>query len=774
VHISTYSYACDDCHSGAGDETALHANSIIEISFSATAGTAGQYNDPSNTPGDGFSSCANTYCHGYGSPTWGASIGYQCVRCHGDPQGTLPEHSAPGISVGGAPDGNDNQGQTAATDPQVGADKAHVEATDGISSPIGCTHCHNALPGTVTESGHIDSYGPAEVPMTSMLATNTSAVEYTTDIIYTTPGDPDEAGRCANTYCHNPGLNDPNKPNGTDPIWNDTTYFEPPVSWVDAETKCAVCHGYPPDDSGTHTQAVIDKDCNSCHARVVDPDHYTIDITNAPLHVNGLVEADGSCLSCHGQVQTGNLRLTAGSTTRDVTGGTDGDFTKYTSRHVFGLFPTDYDCIICHSEGDIRLSNDTDGITVTAEHNDAGGINGTSTIAMRNVDKDANPGTNTDNTSIGAWGDDFWRWPTVTDIGNHITPADHSRMDKFCMVCHDSDGAFAVSTNTDGTALDVDMVNGTQWALMPFKDNLRTYNSAAASDDLWSDGTKTWDLSIWITSEAQCITANLWWTNPGGAGLCEAERGKINDVKSKFDTGSYAWEQGDGYIDPAWDGTTYDGNPAQHAVLGPRYSTKDPNWQGWVSVTLKSGQDQAVAGEAAQLHCADCHTVDINSHGGPVDYIVTGATVEDTCYICHMKTVYDPATANDDTEEVARFDHYEADTSLKTAYTKVGSSMCMNCHGGAPQKIGFGGIHGLEPGADYRDSTGNSVMGHRFLGGAFMAHDPQDFTQVDTSTCYFDAATKNIPFTSCGQHSGTKASGSKNAPVLNYGRLTDY
>jgi hypothetical protein len=134
----------------------------------------------------------------------------------------------------------------------------------------------------------------------------------------------------------------------------------------------------------------------------------------------------GECVSCHNGVP--------GSTyvSRDVVGG---DYTQ-SSRHVFGGSVTNWDCILCHREGD---ANDaaTGTVTTTSFHPFGNG-----TVDMRDVD----------NPSQG------WVWDK-----NNVTDAMLTDMDTFCMKCHDSDSSrgaglggasgIAVATGDGGVTL---------------------------------------------------------------------------------------------------------------------------------------------------------------------------------------------------------------------------------------------------------------------------------------------------------------------------------
>ncbi|GFE57394.1 CxxxxCH/CxxCH domain-containing protein [Geobacter sp. AOG1] len=92
---NTYSYACDICHSGAGNETAKHADYKIDVAFSGL-GNGGTYTQSAvNPPGNGFGSCGTIYCHSSGqsadglsatpvyagtNPAWGGTAA--CGSCH--------------------------------------------------------------------------------------------------------------------------------------------------------------------------------------------------------------------------------------------------------------------------------------------------------------------------------------------------------------------------------------------------------------------------------------------------------------------------------------------------------------------------------------------------------------------------------------------------------------------------------------------------------------------------------------------------------------------
>ncbi|MBT0652040.1 CxxxxCH/CxxCH domain c-type cytochrome [Geomobilimonas luticola] len=105
IHAA-YSYACATCHSGAGNETAKHADYKIDVAFSGL-GTGGSYTQSAiNPPGNGFGSCSTIYCHSSGqsadglsatpvyagtNPAWGGTAA--CGSCHATTTMTTGSHT---------------------------------------------------------------------------------------------------------------------------------------------------------------------------------------------------------------------------------------------------------------------------------------------------------------------------------------------------------------------------------------------------------------------------------------------------------------------------------------------------------------------------------------------------------------------------------------------------------------------------------------------------------------------------------------------------------
>jgi len=279
VHTNTsgFAYTCNYCHTTtASNNTTIadysrHANKTKNIAVDTSVGGTG-------TDGGNYSSnkCSNIYCHGSTSPDWttGGTTG-DCSLCHG--------------MAASASDGRDTNGDTANTDPQVGAHVAHLNNTHGYrSTGISCSECHTEPTGAtyvdkVKATGHIDSSLPAEVPLNGTLATNNGA----TPSYSGAPG-----GTCSNTYCHD-GRNFKNGWSTAAQIEFETPDWNTPI--MDGTVNdCDNCHGYPP--GGSHT---TNTNCSQCHTHVNTSND---GFTDPSLHIDGQVIAQqgGSCNSCHG------------------------------------------------------------------------------------------------------------------------------------------------------------------------------------------------------------------------------------------------------------------------------------------------------------------------------------------------------------------------------------------------------------------------------------------------------------------------------------------
>ena len=129
-------FECSSCHS-TGEKT-NHVNGAIDVNFyTAFVGTGGVYNGTA-APGDGFSNCANTYCHSAGTSVstgivpanttanWGSGV-LACDSCHTGGTVTGPTYSS------GSPKANSHGGHVAGSGYQcVDCHSTTVDAANTI------------------------------------------------------------------------------------------------------------------------------------------------------------------------------------------------------------------------------------------------------------------------------------------------------------------------------------------------------------------------------------------------------------------------------------------------------------------------------------------------------------------------------------------------------------------------------------------------------------------------------------------------------------------
>ena len=156
-------------------------------------------------------------------------------------------------------------------------------------------------------------------------------------------------------------------------------------------------------------------------------------IIDPSLHINGVVDGGGtSCIGCHASVQTGTH-----GTPRDAVVSEFGLAWghKKTGRGAV----TDADCIVCHLEGDSATQKPS------AYHKDGN-------IDLR--DPDGAGETPITNMTGGAFL--FTKFSTTyaagsrTSTGNTSNNIDNVLTQKFCLACHDNDGATNLTARTPG------------------------------------------------------------------------------------------------------------------------------------------------------------------------------------------------------------------------------------------------------------------------------------------------------------------------------------
>jgi len=529
-------YNCGACHvETASDNTTLivagagskHVNTARDWKFGTFAGL-------NQSGGTYTTSCASTYCHSKGRSTtapftapmtnitWAS--GYNsatCATCHA---------------------GNDTYANVNTNGP-FDQHKAHI-ATDQYN--LKCDECHaetvasdssTTINATTGYTKHVN--GAKDYKFSATIGA--TAISQATGT-YTT-------GTCANIYCHSMGTRRTNNPT-TYPYTGAGIAPVTAPGWT-ATLGCNGCHG----DTGSTTGRPIYTNgtpkanshvahgsltCEKCHytttatgttiaatgfASHVDT---TYDVNNQAgtiTYTAGTVAANGipaggtcagtfgchggatwggasmSCVSCHNAPLGNRRQITASGTAPDGTGGTTGgDFIR-ASRHVSNGTTTQivkqWDCIVCHQEGD------TSNGKTSAQH--TGTPNSNADVNLRNVD----------NYTTG------WVWNRLT-IGS-LAAADktimRNNMDRFCITCHDSDSSAtgnvvlqpngAASTNTAGTETGV----ATYYAAVSAEGGTTAYIAFTATnltrtyplDDISTSVTGT-ITGVTVTTVAKCTS----------------------------------------------------------------------------------------------------------------------------------------------------------------------------------------------------------------------------------------------------------------------------
>jgi predicted CxxxxCH...CXXCH cytochrome family protein len=229
-HLATVNTACDSCHSGAVESSAVptqHSDGNIDV-YKTAPGDLGYPADKAK--GSAYTTCTTSSCHTNPSnngqqmvsPVWGDTTQPKCTYCH-------------------------------ASRPATGSHTAHYDA--GFAT---CNNCHNgAVEGTTLSTSHSNNV---------------------IDVYKTTPGDygypspkavGSAPGKCSTGSCHEDGRGN----------------FVASPTWGSTVPNCSACHATLP-DTGSHVQHItgVGVTCGNCHRGAVQG-------TTAPtLHMNGVVD----------------------------------------------------------------------------------------------------------------------------------------------------------------------------------------------------------------------------------------------------------------------------------------------------------------------------------------------------------------------------------------------------------------------------------------------------------------------------------------------------
>ncbi|MEW6713766.1 MAG: CxxxxCH/CxxCH domain-containing protein [Nitrospirota bacterium] len=263
---------CGMCH--ATDMYTKHVNHEVNIMFDSNVAGSAAYNG-TLTPGDGYSTCSNTYCHGSyigsglnASPEWGNASTGACGTCHKAKNndvltsGTHEKHAGNGFYSG-------------------------IGSMQTNKREFSCTLCHNGIVG---------GSGPDAYTISDKLKHVSNEVDWqfdTTDprlgigtpsysIATGTQSPSDGASRAYGTcslYCHSDV-----QPNGG--VGPPATYNTP--QWGTAE-GCYGCHAGTTGTAGNYDNAVSRHTSRFKDFSTATGSHYK--------HVSG--QDEGRCRDCH-------------------------------------------------------------------------------------------------------------------------------------------------------------------------------------------------------------------------------------------------------------------------------------------------------------------------------------------------------------------------------------------------------------------------------------------------------------------------------------------
>ncbi len=526
-HVQTYAYDCSYCHAATVTNSrtigtaANHVNRMVDVQFGAWPNSSATYagsTPMSKLPGSAVGACGNTYCHSNGtsvasgtipahtSVNWGTAGPLACNSCHGaggttgapyyshlaewptaqsgatwtNPANALLGHGMFASYAGTA------QGTLILTN--YGYTTAQVADTDtitGITVVVEGWAASGTTPGNqlnvqLTQNGSagVGTAKTISLPGTTSAANAEVYATTTVSDLWGTTWTPAQIR--ATTF-------------GVIIKDNDTTNGQLNVDMIKV-----IVHTSRAPKMNNHSSAIGHRvvTCNICHDSVTySGGVYTPNVT---LHVNKAYNVQASmgytyaanggscatpgngchgptagrwggtlgCVDCHSKTIT-RTKGRVGATLANVVG----EFGLAWGHKKSGRAAvTDDDCIVCHLEGDGTSHK------ASAKHQDGN-------IDLR--DPDVEGETAITNISGGAF--TFQRFSTSyaagtrTSTGQSANTIDNVITQKFCLACHDSNGAFNTKARSNN--------GGTGTATRPFGGidmgaNYSVVNGAAAANSM--------------------------------------------------------------------------------------------------------------------------------------------------------------------------------------------------------------------------------------------------------------------------------------------------
>jgi predicted CxxxxCH...CXXCH cytochrome family protein len=307
---STTSATCGSCH-GASPADPVHTT--VSKSAAATA----------------CNPCHNTVVNTSGGIIFnGSGTSATTLHINGSRQATTTCQSCHGSGTNFAPPAA-TSGSTATTNPKVGAHQKHLTGTTLRTSSLACDNCHT-VPGA-------QNHASGAVNMTWNTLASTGSGFTLAPAAGALAASWESTPTCTN-YCHGGKWAAVPASRGNQ--------YQPNWTLGATQAACNSCHLAPPGSSG-HATVTATVNCNGCHPGYLCTGNSLATCqVNKSVHINGSLQVNASCTSCHGAA------ITTGTVPRRAITPEFG----YAWSHKRSASPVGTvaagDCGVCHMEGD--------------------------------------------------------------------------------------------------------------------------------------------------------------------------------------------------------------------------------------------------------------------------------------------------------------------------------------------------------------------------------------------------------------------------------------
>ena len=657
VHASSagnVKLVCNKCHPSYSDTAHLDGDVVWQLATadsriggSATYSGSASGSTGAEAPSGAFGNCANVYCHGTDTPTWGgATIG--CDGCHSG-NNTLPATHAKHYDSAVLATTNNTGNSTTASN--------YIFECGTCHDPASTSHAYGTVGGN--QSAEIALSGGGSYTAGALLG-NEGVFNYTD-------------GTCGFNSCHNNGRATAGAPNAV-AQWGSTL-----------PTDCSGCHnnnvasGSPmaTDSHGAHINdgsVMPNNKCDLCHVSTVDnTERAIVDKTKhlngaREIHLNGSVDSDAdpannwdgaNCTNvyCHsdGKASPSYQTIAWGDTavcnTCHDNAGITSNLTAPHLAHI-GTDPSDtnkqfgYSCNVCHAEtaaSNAAISNPNNHVNTSRDVAVEASVGGTGTIAASDYGEDTVTPRPDSCGTTNCHGSSSQAWSVGATTGD-------------CSACHGMSDPGLTARDTNGDTIDSDRQVGAHAAHI----NASSTYSAAITCDQCHNTTYTN-----IQGETTYVNQVNATGHIDSALPAEISYGSIATASAavtNYDTG-----------------TGVCANYCHGATLANGFDT-NPSWDqnAYLSGTFNSVGD-----------CNRCH-------GAPP--LITGHTGSETldqCGQCHDQTMSDGVG------------NAFLDPSLHIDGVTQVNATCGTCHGQLPPSTGSHPKHGIHLNQDLGIATGS-------------------------------------------------------------------